>query len=314
MKPTAVPFPARGRVLAFAVMSTHLLSVIRLSVALIAAAGIAGCGQRNAGTGSEQPKREISGVLVLAPGQSMPAGMPLEIELAELTPAEPAPAAIATARLESGDAAETPFSLQYEAAKVQSARQYVLRARAAIQGTVYLAGSALAPVAVQGTAFPVDVVLRRPPNASPLYLDVSVLRLDYKGESDWSGKLREVMPGMLACLRSVSGEDLGVSKAWNMGGGKVGVRIRAANGNGFECVALADGSKFETLSGLPSFAQALPGEGNPVFVPAPASPKMAECRRYERVLGGVKETLGWLVYDTCPRDAPPAAPAARPST
>ncbi len=240
----------------------------------------------------------------------MPAGMPLELELAELTSAKEAPAPIATGKLESGAAGETPFSLQYETARVRSGHPYVLRARAAMQGTAYLAGNALAPVAASANAFPVDVVLRRPPNASPLYLDVSVLRLDYKGETDWSGRLREVMPGMLACLRSVSGKGLGVSKAWSMSGGKVGVRIRAEDGNGFECVALADGSKFDTLSGLPSFAATLPGEGNPTFVPAPASPKMAECRRYERVLGGVEETLGWLVYDTCA----PVTPVAKPST
>jgi len=314
MKPAAVTFPARGRVLAFALMSTRLLSFMRLSVALIAAAGIAGCGQRNAGTGGEQPKREISGVLLLAPGQLVPAGMPLELELAELTSAEPPPAAIATARLESGDSPETPFSLQYDAAKVQSARQYVLRARAAIEGTVYLAGSALAPVAVQGTAFPVDVVLRKPAEAPPLYLDVSVLRLEHKREGDWSRALRALMPAIQACLRSVSGEGLAVTKAWPVGGGKIGVRIRAQDGSGFDCTALPDGSKFESLSGLPSFAEKLPGEGEPSFVPASGSPKMDKCLRYERVLGSLDETLGWLVYDTCPKDAPPAAPAARPST
>jgi len=294
-------------------MNTDIRRAAPLMVALLAALAIAGCGQKGAGQGGKQPTSRISGVLVLAPGQSMPAGMPLELELAELTAAKQASAPIATGKLESAAGAETPFSLEYDAAKVQSGRQYVVRARAALQGTTYLAGNALAPVAAQAAAFPVDVVLRRPPNASPLYLDVSVLRLDYKGESDWSGKLRDVMPGMLACLRSVSGKGLGVTKAWSMSGGKVGVRIRAEDGNGFECVALADGSKFETLSGLPSFAAAVPGEGNPVFVPAPASPKMAACRRYERVLGGVDETLGWLVYDTCPASAAAAGPAAKTS-
>jgi hypothetical protein len=40
---------------------------------------------------------------------------------------------------------------------------------------------------------------------------------------------------------------------------------------------------------------------------------MAACRRYERVLGGVDETLGWLVYDTCPASAAAAGPAATSS-
>ena len=271
------------------------------------------CGPHQTGPGAAPATGKISGVLLTAPGQSMPEGVPLEVELAELTTAEAAPAAIATAKLESAAGPETPFTLEYDPAKTSASRTYVLRARAAIQGTTYLAGNSLAAVASQAPDFPVDIVLRRPPNASPLYLDVSVLRLEYKGDADWSSKLRDVMPGMLVCLRSVSGDGITVSKAWSMSGGKVGVRIRNADGSGFECVALADGSKFESLSGLPSFADALPGEGNPAFVPAPASPRIGECRRYERVLGGVNETLGWLVYDTCAEPAP-SAPAAAPST
>ena len=248
-------------------------SALLLTIGLTTAVALIGC-QRQSSDAAGMV-RNVSGVLVLAPGQSMPAGMPLEVELAELSTAKQPPAPIAVARLESGDAAETPFTLQFESGKVQSGRPYVLRARAAIQGNAYLAGNSLAPVDVEGMAFPVDVVLRRPEHASPLYLDVSVLRLEYKGDADWSGKLRDVMPGILACLRSVSGQGLRVTRAWSMSGGLVGVRIRADDGNGFDCRALADGSKFESLSGLPSFAVALPGEGNPEFVPAPASPKMA---------------------------------------
>jgi uncharacterized lipoprotein YbaY len=291
-------------------MSPETRHAVRTAVALLATLAIAGCGPSGSGGSGTAATAKISGVLITAPGQTMPEGMPLELELAALSPADNPPAAVATVKLESGAAPETPFALEYDTTKIDSGGTYVLRARAAIEGTTYLAGSALAPVAARAAEFPVDIVLRRPPNASPLYLDVSVLRLEYKGETDWSAKLRDVMPGMLVCLRSVSGEGLGVSKAWPMSGGRIGVRIRNPDGSGFDCVALADGSKFETLSGLPSFAEKLPGEGNPSFVPAPASPKMAECRRYERVLGGVGETLGWLVYDTCA----PAAPAAAPST
>lgn len=291
-------------------MSLESLRAARLSVALLATLASAGCGPSGSGGNGAAATAKISGVLITAPGQSMPEGMPLELELTELSSAESPPAAVAMVKLESGATPETPFALEYDTTKIDAGGTYVLRARAAIQGTTYLAGSTLAPVAAKAAEFPVDIVLRRPPNASPLYLDVSVLRLDYKGEADWSAKLRDVMPGMQACLRSVSGEGLGVSKAWPMSGGKVGVRIRNPDGSGFDCIALADGSKFESLSGLPSFAEKLPGEENPSFIPAPASPKMAECRRYERVIGGVGETLGWLVYDTCA----PAAPAANPST
>jgi uncharacterized lipoprotein YbaY len=275
------------------------------AVAFSATLSLAACG-RQAGSGSDAAPAKVSGVLLTAPGQSMPEGMPLVVELRELDTGQKAPAAVATAELKSGAGPETPFTLEYAPASIRSGTTYVVQARAAIQGTTYLAGSALAPVTAAASGLAVDIVLRRPPNTSPLYLDVSVLRLDYKGEADWSAKLRELMPAMLVCLRSVSGEGIGISKAWTMDGGKIGVRIRNQDGSGFDCVALADGSKFESLAGLPSFAERLPGEGNPTFVAAPASPRMTECRRYERVLGGVGETLGWLVYDTCTEAAPAA--------
>ena len=282
----------------------------RALAAIVLLATLASCGGRQSGDGGAVTTAKISGVLLTAPGQSMPQGVPLEVELTELSSSKQPPAPVAAARLESADGAETPFAMEFEPDKVRAGSTYVLHARATIQGTTYLEGRAVAPVGVSPGEFPVDIVLRRPANASPLYLDVSVLRLEYKGETDWSSKLRDVMPAMLVCLRSVSAEGLGVSKAWPMSGGKVGVRIRNPDGSGFDCIALADGSKFESLSGLPSFAEALPGEGNPTFVPAPASPKIAECRRYERVMGAVGETLGWLVYDTCAQ----AEPATTPST
>ena len=49
-----------------------------------------------------------------------------------------------------------------------------------------------------------------------------------------------------------------------------------------------------------SFAEMLPGERSPVFIPAPGGPRAMECQRYERVMGGFNEPLGWLVYPTCP--------------
>jgi uncharacterized lipoprotein YbaY len=285
-----------------------------LATTLVVATGLSACSRQPAGGDSGEARAQISGVIVLAPGQSMPAGMPLEIDLVEWSSAQQPPAPIASIELASAEGTETPFTLPFAADKVRTGRPYLLQARAVIQKTTYLTGTAVAPIPAGGAAFPVDVVLRRPEHASPLYLDVSVLRLEYKGESDWSAKLRDVMPAMLACLHSVSGAGLRVTKAWSMGGGRVGVRIRADDGNGFECIALADGSKFETLSGMPSFVEPLPGEGNPSFVPAPSSPKMEPCRRYERVLGGANETIGWLVYDTCLKDAPQAGVAPAGNT
>ena len=246
----------------------------------------------------------LSGQLVLAPGQFVPVGMPFEVELIERTaPAEGA-GPIAVQTLESGAAPETPFTLEYGAGKLRRGAQYILRAKAVLNDTVYLAGEAPAPVPSAQPPVPVDIVLRPLPDTAPLFREVSIMRLGYKREVDWARQLRDVMPAIQLCLHSVSGEGLEVTKAWPMGGGKAGVRIRAGDGNGFDCVALIDGSKFTSLSGLPSFAEKLPGEREPVFIPAPRGPRAMECQRYERVMGGFNESLGWLVYPTCPGEPP----------
>ena len=242
----------------------------------------------------------VSGTLVLAPGEFVPVGMPLEIELVR----HPAPAEgggpLASAQLEAGVSKETPFALEYDSGRLEPGAVYLLKARAVLDKTVYLAGEAPAPPAAADPPIPVDIVLRRLPDTAPLFREVSILRLGYKREADWAHQLRDVMPAIQLCLHSVSGEDLVVTKAWAMGSGQAGVRIRAPDGSGFDCVALVDGSRFTSLTGLPSFAEVLPGERSPVFIPAPGGPRAMECQRYERVMGGFNEPLGWLVYPTCP--------------
>jgi uncharacterized lipoprotein YbaY len=275
-------------------------AVAAAGAALVIALLSAGCGPREGTSGPA----EVSGMLVLAHGQLLPAGMPIELELAEAGPPKAGAVPLATATVEWGDGPETAFTLPYDGARAARGARYVLRARAALQGIVYFTGEALAPVPPVEPAIATDLVLRKPENAPLLYLDVNVMRLDRKRPEDWSRDLRQLMPAIQVCLRSVSGEGITVTRASAAGGGRIGVRIRTRDGSGFDCTALPDGSKFESLSGLPSFAAKLPGEGEPAFVPAPGSPQMDKCKRYERVLGGLDETLGWLVYDTCPPAAP----------
>lgn len=239
-------------------------------------------------------------MLVLAPGEFVPVGMPLEIELLRSPATAEGGGPLAIGGLEAGESAETPFSLQYDPGRLEPGAAYVLRARAVLNSTVYLAGEAPLPPAAAEPPIPVDIVLRSLPDAAPLFREVSILRLGYKRETDWAYQLRDVMPAIQLCLHSVSGENLAVTKAWAMGGGEAGVRIRTADGGGFDCVALVDGSRFTSLTGLPSFAEMLPGERSPVFIPAPGGPRAMECQRYERVMGGFNEPLGWLVYPTCP--------------
>ena len=280
---------------------------------LIGAFAVASCG----GPDRAGKSAALTGNLVLAPGQVLPAGMPIEVQLVPVKQPGEVATPLASTQVEWSGGSETPFSLEYAAARAGTGSHYLLVAQAALNDRTFLSGKALAPVPAVEPDIPVDIVLRRPEGASPLYLDVSVLQLEHKRDSDWAHSLREMMPAIQICLHSVSGNDITVTKAWPAGGGRIGVRIRGRDGSGFDCRALPDGSKFESLSGLPSFAEKLPGEGEPTFVPAPGSPKMDKCLRYERVLGGLGETLGWLVYRTCPQDAatpgqgPAAAPAAQ---
>ena len=285
-------------------VSTGPWSGLSVAGAALVVALLAGCGQRDGATGPA----EIAGTLVLAPGQLLPAGMPIELELVAAGPPKEGAVPLASATVEWREGGETPFTLAYDAAAVAPQARYVLRARAAMQDVVYFSGEALAAVPALEPAVATDVVLRKPENAPLLYLDVNVMRLDRKRPEDWSRDLRMLMPAIQVCLRSVSGAGIAVTKAAPAGGGRIAVRIRTRDGSGFDCVALPDGSKFDSLSGLPSFAAKLPGENEPAFVPAPGSPKMDKCLRYERVLGGLDETLGWLVYNTCPAEAPATAP------
>jgi hypothetical protein len=253
----------------------------------------------------------VIGTIVLGPGEFVPVGMPLEVELVRY-PANPqGEDTLAVTRFEAGASPEIPFALEYDASRLEAGGAYVLRARALLDSTVYLTGEAPAPSPTAQPPIPVDIVLRRRTDGASLFRDVSILRLGYKREEDWARLLRDVMPAIQLCLQSVSGQDLEVTKAWPMGAGEAGVRIRSADGSGFDCVALMDGSKFTSLTGLPSFAEALPGERSPVFIPAPRGPDAMACQRYERVVGGFNEPLGWLVYPTCPGSEAPAPDQAQ---
>ena len=278
----------------------RLAAGLAVTLAILAAPG---CSKESGPQGSV----EVLGTLVLAPGEFVPVGMPLEVELVQHpTPAD-GPGPLAISRFSAGESPEIPFSIRYDAGRLARGAAYTLRARAVLDSTVYLTGEAPAPPPMAEPSLPVDIVMRRVPDGAPLFREVSILRLGHKRDPDWARLLRDVMPAIQLCLNSVSGEALEVTKAWPTGEGEVGVRIRGADGSGFECVAVMDGSRFTSLTGLPSFAERLPGEKSPVFIPAPRGPGAMECRRYERVLGGFNEPLGWLVYPTCPGAEAPAA-------
>jgi len=276
---------------------------------LLGALLASGCDREAAPQGPVEA--QVMGTIVLAPGEFVPVGMPLEVELVRHPAAPQGEGALAVTRFGAGASTETPFALEYDVGRLEPGAAYVLRARAILDSTVYLTGEAPVPSPSAQPPIPVDIVLRRRTDGAPLFREVSILRLGHKREEDWARLLRDVMPAIQLCLRSVSGQDLEVTKAWPMGAGEAGVRIRGADGGGFDCVALMDGSKFTSLTGLPSFSEALPGERSPVFIPAPRGPEAMACRRYERVVGGFNEPLGWLVYPTCPGSETPAPDPAR---
>lgn len=121
---------------------------------------------------------------------------------------------------------------------------------------------------------------------------------------DWSADLSQLMPAVTACLAHTEdgARPVGVTKAWPMGFGLVGVRLLEPDESRVDCVATADGARvFLTEHVHPG--SKLQGERDPLFTPTTREPPESPC------LESSKVAQGWLSYDIC-RTARPIGPAA----
>lgn len=119
------------------------------------------------------------------------------------------------------------------------------------------------------------------------------------GEDDrWSNYLMDYMPAIDACLAEFSGQPAHVSVAHTMRGGATGVRIVDESMQSWECVTREDGASVNSLRPLDS-ADAIFGEGDPIFVRG-VFPDFGEgCYVYESVREADGTLIGALGYDAC---------------
>jgi hypothetical protein len=117
---------------------------------------------------------------------------------------------------------------------------------------------------------------------------------------DWSRRVLDLMPAIRACLDATPDKPATITKAWPMNRGMVGVRLRDAKGTRSECIVAAGGGAPERHQPVDATSRPLPGEGRPVFTPAPQVPPAGPCWRNEPVTGpGGGESPGTLSYIAC---------------
>jgi hypothetical protein len=123
---------------------------------------------------------------------------------------------------------------------------------------------------------------------------------ELKSPDDWSRRIADLMPAIRACLEATAVKPATVTKAWPMNHGMAGVRLRDAAGDHAECITPANGGTPERYAALEGGARPLPGEGRPVFTPAPQPAPTGPCWRNEPVvLPGDAEPAGTLSYSGC---------------
>ena len=123
-------------------------------------------------------------------------------------------------------------------------------------------------------------------------------------EDRWSNYLMDYLPAIDACLAEFRGEPAHVSVAYTMRGGATGVRIVDETLQTWECATRDAGQAVNSLRPLDA-ADALHGEGDPIFVRR-AFPEFGEgCYVYESVREADGTLIGALGYDAC--NAAPAS-------
>lgn len=114
----------------------------------------------------------------------------------------------------------------------------------------------------------------------------------------WSNYIMSYLPAIDACLAEFGDRPAHVSLAYTMSGGATGVRIVDADTQTWECATRDEGRAVNSLRPLDS-ADALFGEGDPIFVRG-VFPDFGEgCYVYESVREADGTLIGALGYDAC---------------
>lgn len=114
----------------------------------------------------------------------------------------------------------------------------------------------------------------------------------------WSNYLMAFMPAIDICLGELGSRAQYVSLAYSQPGGNTGVRLVDQDGATWECTTREDDSAINSIRQL-NAADALLGEGDPVFVRSQMPEFGDDCYVYESVRLADGSLVGALGYDTC---------------
>lgn len=119
-----------------------------------------------------------------------------------------------------------------------------------------------------------------------------------KPPSDWAKILPDLLSAVRKCTIDGGISVSSVGKAWPLNNGMVGVRLVDVAGQRHDCITDTAGKSVDRVQPVEQGGPPLPGEGNPIFLPAREQPPRVACGRLERVDAN-GAVYGWLHYDPC---------------
>ncbi len=120
-----------------------------------------------------------------------------------------------------------------------------------------------------------------------------------KPETDWSRRWSGLDEAIGRCVQDAGVATVAVTTAWPMSQGKAGVRLRDQGDARFDCLVDLGSGKIEDVNAVAD-DDVMPGEGQPLWLPAGSGPPILDCGRVERVMLGGDAVIGYLHYtDGC---------------
>ena len=121
---------------------------------------------------------------------------------------------------------------------------------------------------------------------------------EVSGQDRWSNYLPDYLPAIDACLAEMDGEADHVSLAYTLPGGATGIRLVDREGTSWEC-AMREGGRHVNSLRTVTGADAVAGEGDPIFVRGVMPDTATSCYVYESVRDADGVLIGAFGYDAC---------------
>jgi uncharacterized membrane protein len=117
-----------------------------------------------------------------------------------------------------------------------------------------------------------------------------------KPADDWSRLLPDLLPLVNQCIIDGGIAVASVAKAWPMNHGLGGARLVELDGRRYDCTGPLTGHGALTVTPVAAGQPALPGEGQPMFLPAREDPPVVNRGRLEQVHDSQGRLSGYLHY------------------